>query len=378
MSAGNERRFSPDPAAGGPVASMLLEMHTPVDDDRPVLIAGNFNDWKIDPERYQLQRIAPGHFQFRFQEGQLPSFPLEYKYAKGGWDAEEVDPFGATIPNRKIHHPEARWIDQVPRWKYNGMSYNPALLPKIQVISEHFEIPQLIKTRRITALLPHNYYESDRHYPVLYLQDGQNLFDDFAPFGNWAVDKRLAVMAEKNQADIIIISIDHAEEKRIEEFTPSYPTRLGVGEGKKYVRFLADTLKPYVDQHFRTLPDRVHTGIGGSSMGGLISIYAGLMYPEVYGRLMIFSPSLWVAPNIPDFSLPFGTPEGIRIYIYAGGQESTSMIPNIQRYREALEQKGMNLSNIDFQISIDPEGTHSEEHWGREFPKALNWLFFKP
>lgn len=101
-------------------------------------------------------------------------------------------------------------------------------------------------------------------------------------------------------ADIIIVSIDHAEDERIAEFTPSYRTRLGVGDGKKYARFLADTLKPHVDQHFRTLPDRVHTGIGGSSMGGLITIYAGLMYPEVYGKLMVFSPSLWVGADCPQ------------------------------------------------------------------------------
>jgi predicted alpha/beta superfamily hydrolase len=101
-----------------------------------------------------------------------------------------------------------------------------------------------------------------------------------------------------------------------------------------------------------------------------------MMYPEVYGRLMVFSPSLWVAPNIPDVSLPFETPQNVKIYIYAGGQEGSAMVPNVYRYREALERKGMNLSAIDFHIAIDPEGTHSEEHWGREFPHAAKWLFF--
>ncbi|MDV7402261.1 hypothetical protein RZS08_63145, partial [Arthrospira platensis SPKY1] len=99
------------------------------------------------------------------------------------------------------------------------------------------------------------------------------------------------------------------------------------------------------------------------------------MYPEVYGRLMIFSPSLWVAPNIPDFSIPYAHTQGARIYIYAGGMEGDSMLPNIQRYREALERKGMNTAQMDFRTSIDPEGTHSEAHWGREFPKAVRWLF---
>ena len=111
--------------------------------------------------------------------------------------------------------------------------YNPDFLPNKVVISESFEIPQLIKTRRITALLPYDYNSSDRRYPVLYLQDGQNLFDDYAPFGNWGIDKKLAHLAGQGKGDIIIVAIDHAEEERIAEFTPSYNTRLGKGRGKE-------------------------------------------------------------------------------------------------------------------------------------------------
>ena len=376
MGSGDEKSLVPDIPPEERAGSLLLELSTPVEDGRPVILTGNFNDWSIDPGRFLLSSTGPGKFQFRFPEGGLPAFPLEYKYVKGGWDDEEVDTFGSVPPNRRLESFRPHVLDHVPRWKRKGLGYDPELLPVIQVISEQFEIPQLIKTRRIAALLPHDYQTSGKRYPVLYLQDGQNLFDDYAPFGNWAVDKKLAVLAEKGMADIIIVSIDHAEDERIAEFTPSYRTRLGVGDGKKYARFLADTLKPHVDQHFRTLPDRVHTGIGGSSMGGLITIYAGLMYPEVYGKLMVFSPSLWVAPNVPNLGLPFEDPVAAKIYIYAGGKEAGSMIPNINQYKEALEG-GMNKANVDFRISIDPEGAHNEEHWGREFPKALEWLFFQ-
>lgn len=253
--------------------------------------------------------------------------------------------------------------------------FNASFLPEKVIISESFEIPQLIKTRRIAALLPYNYHNSGRQYPVLYLQDGQNLFDDYAPFGNWGIDKKLAMMAEQGKGDVIIVAIDHAEEERIEEFTPSYNTRLGRGQGKKYVRFLADTLKPYVDQHFRTLPDRRHTGIGGSSMGGLISIYAGLMYPEVYSRLMLFSPSLWVDPNIHFHLVSFLEPSDLKIYLYGGGKEGSKMVENLVWFKNTLESQGM-AESIDFFLSIDPDGHHNEERWGREFPKALNWLFF--
>ena len=249
-------------------------------------------------------------------------------------------------------------------------------LPKIEVISENFEIPQLIQTRRIAALLPHDYYDTDKRYPVLYLQDGQNLFDEYAPFGNWSVDKNLATLFEEGFGDIIIIGIDHAGDKRIKEYTPSYTTKLGRGDGKKYVRFLSDTLKPFVDKKFRTLPDRAHTGIGGSSMGALISIYAGLMYPEVYSKLMIFSPALWVAPNIHFHFLNFDHSQDVKAYLYAGGEESEKMIPNIENFKSAFDKKSIQ-ANFEFKLTIDPKGKHNEAHWGREFPKALKWLFFE-
>jgi len=357
--------------------SLTIRLRTPIHDDRPVFLVGNFNHWDAKSRQFPMERLGQGLYEYHFGESHLPNFPLEYKYVKGDWGNEEVDAYGCQVNNRKLTHYQSFVEDHVPRWKEHGRSYQDALLPIPHILSEEFEIPQLIKTRRIAALLPHDYHRTDKRYPVLYLQDGQNLFDDHAPFGSWGVNKRLAVMAEQQTADIIIVAIDHAEKDRIAEFTPSYKTTIGVGEGKKYVRFLADTLKPYVDKHFRTLPDQADTGIGGSSMGGLISIYAGLMYPEVYGKLMIFSPSLWVAPNIHFQTIRFQSPYPSRIYLYAGGKESSNMVPNVQRLKRAIEENGASDSRIAFKLSIDPEGVHNEEHWGREFPKAVEWLFFE-
>ncbi len=355
--------------------SITIEMRTPIDYARPVYLAGDFNHWRESDVRFQLHRLEEGRYQLQLPAALLPAGQTAYKYVRGAWSEVELDRFGNATPNRLLNAASERVEDFVPRWRCGGRAYDERYLPNIQVISETFEIPQLIRTRRIAALLPHDYYETDRRYPVLYLQDGQNLFDDYAPFGNWAVDKKLAILAESGIGDIIIIAIDHAEEQRIAEFTPSMRTRLGSGEGKKYVRFLADTLKPYVDSHFRTLTDRQHTGIGGSSMGGLISIYAGLMYPEVYSRLMVFSPSLWVAPQIHFHYIDFLEPRDTRIYLYAGASESANMVPNIQRFKGELEKADPKI-NVEFKLSIDPEGEHNEERWGREFPPAVEWLFF--
>lgn len=342
----------------------------------PIYMASNFNHWQVADERFRLQKSAHGTYALRIPNRALLPDQLEYKYTLGGWDSEELDQYGNSIENRKIDLRAVNGIeDHVPHWKKDGAFFNADFYPNIEIISEAFEMPQLIKTRRVAALLPHDYYNTDKRYPVLYLQDGQNLFDDYAPYGSWGVDKRLAVLAERGMGDLIVVSIDHAKEERIAEFTPSTRTQLGSGNGKKYVRFLADTLKPYVDTHFRTRPERIHTGIGGSSMGGLISIYAGFTYPEVFSKLLIFSPSLWVAPNIHFHAINFHSSLDTKIYIYAGAEESKNMVPNINRFKTAIEQQQLD-AHITFNLSIDPGGQHNEARWGQEFPKAVEWLFF--
>ncbi len=359
-----------------PDSKIIIELRTSDARNAPVFLVGNFNEWRVGDSRYLLQKIKKGLYRFEFPDKKLLPAVLEYKYARGSWDTVELDQNGNEVPNRVFHTSEGYISDTVPRWKQGRMAYVPGFLPKIQVIPESFQVPDSIKTRRIAALLPYNYNSSERRYPVLYLQDGQNLFDDHAPFGNWGVDKQLAVLAEKGLGDVIVIAIDHAAEARIVEFTPSYPTRLGTGEGEKYARFLAETLKPFVDAHFRTLPEREHTGIGGSSMGGLVSIYAGLMFPEVYSKLMIFSPSLWVAPNIHAHSGNLRKPYATKIYLYGGGAESAGMAPSLKRIKETLEQQGQG-SKMNVRLVIDPKGKHNEARWGKEFPRAIRWLFFQ-
>lgn len=357
-----------------PAPCFLFELQTSAaEDDRPIYLAGNFNDWITRDDRFKMKKTSPGQYELCLgPEVPLPSV-LEYKYHRGSWEEVELDEFGNEILNRQAAAEEGKTRDLVPRWK--TAAYVREFLPKIRVISETFEIPQLIKTRRIAALLPYDYDENKKRYPVLYLQDGQNLFDDYAPFGSWGVDKQLSIMAEYGTHEVIIIAIDHAEKERIAEFTPSYRTRLGVGQGKKYVSFLADTLKPYVDSHFRTLPGREHTGIGGSSMGGLISIYAGLMYPGIYSKLMIFSPSLWVAPNIHFHAIRFNEIAPTQVYLYGGGAEGANVVPNIQKLKAALESQGYGRQ-MEFELAIDPQGEHNEKRWGEEFPRAVQWLFF--
>lgn len=351
-----------------------LALYAPGEEDHPVYAIGNFNQWRLADERFQMQSFGDGHYELVISADNLPK-TLEYKYARGNWDHVELLADGSERPNRKVARSLGSVQDKVLRWKQANYAFDPKLLPIIEVIEQDFEMPAGVRTRRIAALLPYNYHETDRHYPVLYLQDGQNLFDDYAPYGNWAVDKRLAQLQATGHGDVIIIAIDHAMDKRIVEYTPTAAqTRFGKGEGSTYVHFLTERLKPYVDQHYRTLSDHDNTGIGGSSMGGLISVHAGLMYPQVYGKLMIFSPSLWVTPN-PDQLINRGAPYQGQVYLYGGEAESDTMVPNMKRLQQALLNQDAG-SDPEFYFSVDPAGKHTETRWGEEFPKALRWLYF--
>jgi predicted alpha/beta superfamily hydrolase len=358
--------------------SLTLELTTPIDDRRPVYVVGNFNNWMTEQTRFQMRRVANGRFMFTFPPELILPHRLEYKYVRGGWENKELDSFGNSTNNRVLENPQGVINDFVARWSNYGLTFTPSFLPKIHIVSEAFYSPELKKSRRVVALLPYDYAkQTEKRYPVLYLHDAQNLFDDKAPFGNWGIDKKLAVLAERGMGDLIIIAIDHGGETRMNEFLP--PTKnekLGHSDGRKYVKFLAKTLKPHVDEQFRTLTDRLHTGVGGSSMGGLVSIYAGLIHPEVFGRLMVFSPSLWAIQNAPFAAIRFFKPIPTKIYAYAGGKEGANVIPNVKNFQKAIQSQGFDNTKIGFKLALDPQGLHNERRWGEEFPKAVEWLFF--
>lgn len=353
---------------------LTLELFTPNDDARPVFLTGTFNSWAIRDDRFVMSKIKDGHYQFTFSEIPQTSDPFEYKYVKGGWEAEELGQDGHPPVNRRMEVPRGKVTDVVPKWKQHSAGYDPEFYPDIQVVAKRFNMPQLRRRRRVAVLLPWNYDETDRRYPVLYLQDGQNLFENDAPFGTWGVDKKLAALAQQGKGEFIVVAIDHGGKERVKEFSPYNSPRWGEGLGRDYARFLAETLKPHIDSNFRTLPDRQHTGIGGSSMGGLISIYAGLMFPEVYSKFMIFSPSLWASPKIyaePMYFAAFSSPT--KIYLYGGSKEGANMVGNLKMLKESTEKAGQGRAQV--RLETDLHGKHNEERWGDEFPKAAEWLF---
>ena len=156
--------------------------------------------------------------------------------------------------------------------------------------------PELRNQRKLYVYLPPSYAQSDRHYPVIYMQDGQNLFDQALSYaGEWQVDETMEALSREG-IEAIVVGVPNAGVRRIDEYSPFKDQRLRKGgRGDWYVAFLANTVKPLIDRDFRTLPEREHTGVLGSSMGGLISLYALFCRPEVFGFAGAMSPSLWFA-----------------------------------------------------------------------------------
>lgn len=365
--------FSEDLMATKIETGLHIILTTDEDDSRPVYISGNFNDWRTQDKEFLMEKVGTGLYHFKFtHDFKLPETVL-YKFTKGDWSAVEIDAIGERTENRSTNKHTGIQNEHVFRWRRNWLPFKPNFLPQIQLISDEFEIPQLNTTRKVWALLPHDYDYSNESYPVMYLQDAQNLFNESSGYGNWQIDKKLAVMSEYNVGKIIVIAVEHAEEDRLKEYNVG-KTILGKGQGKKYIKFLVETLKPYVDNHFRTKKEREFTGIGGSSMGGLISIFSGLRHPDVFGKLMIFSPSLWVVPKMELKT--YENSEATKIYLYAGGDESETMIEHVETFKNSILESEFVADKMKINLSINKLGKHNETYWSDEFPKAIEWLFF--
>ncbi len=246
--------------------------------------------------------------------------------------------------------------------------------PNVHVLPTPFVIPGLNRQRTVRIYLPPGYERAQRRYPVLYMHDGQNLFDDATAYaGEWEVDETLNALARSRGLKLIVVGIDNGGADRIHELNAWDHPEYGKGEGREYLAFIVEVLKPWVDQHYRTIPDQPHTGIMGSSMGGLISSYAVSRYPQVFGVAGIFSPAYWLAPQAFTDSESRPPPHGERIYFYAGGSESESMVPDMKRMLAVLRRAGLPAHNLE--VHVNPVGRHNEAAWRAEFPRAVEWLF---
>jgi predicted alpha/beta superfamily hydrolase len=234
-------------------------------------------------------------------------------------------------------------------------------------------------TREVTIYLPAGYDDRpEQRYPVLYMQDGQNLFEGhraFVPGQDWHLqDAADQAIGERTAKPLIIVGIDHAGPSRIDEYTPTKDLdHNGGGRADEYGRLLVEELKPLIDERFRTLGDREHTFIGGSSLGGLVSLHLALTRPEIFGAAAVMSPSVWwndrtVLSTVDAFSSDVRP----RLWLDIGGREGIEALRDARNLRGRLAAKGWNEDT--FEYYEDRRADHSERAWAKRVRQVLEYL----
>ncbi|WP_026976923.1 alpha/beta hydrolase [Flavobacterium tegetincola] len=235
-----------------------------------------------------------------------------------------------------------------------------------------FEIfsPELNVQKKIWVYLPKDYSTSNKKYPVIYMHDAQNLFDAKTSYvGEWEVDETL----NKMNAQIIVIGIEHGNEKRIDELTPYKNEKYGGGNGDNYLEFIVKTLKPKVDSVYRTKSNTKNTAIFGSSLAGLISFYAVLKYPEVFGKAGVFSPSFWFSEEIYTLMEKSETTKA-KIFFLAGDKENETMALDLKKMVRLLDRNRCECLKLNKSVIVK-DGEHNEKLWRENFEQAVKWLF---
>jgi len=253
-------------------------------------------------------------------------------------------------------------------------------------------IPRLERLRFHSAILPEPHercvsvylpaaYASDptRRFPVFYLHDGQNVFDErtaYVPGHPWHAHTTADRLAEAGEIEpVILVGVANTGLRRMAEYTPTRDFKLGGGEGREYARLLIEELKPLIDRAYRTQTGPEATAVGGSSLGGLISLFLGFEYPQVFGKIAVMSPSIWWNHrSILSFvEAPFTRPK-LRIWLDMGMAEGGKHLRDTDQLFRLLKRRGWR-EHIDLAYQRVPGGVHSEDAWAARFDDVLRFLF---
>lgn len=350
-----------------------LPSNTP--QDATVYLAGSINSWNAADSNYIMQSDGLGNWQIVLPQS---TGTVEYKFTRGSWATVEGNATGGFLPNRSFTFTGAPQTINltIQSWEDLGSGGNSTAASNVQILSNTFGIPQLSTTRRIWLYLPPDYATSTKNYPVLYMQDGQNLFDNATSFsGEWQVDETLNNLFNQGDFGAIVVGIDNGGGERLNEYSPWINAQYGGGDGDDYALFMASTLKPYIDANYRTRPQPQFNALIGSSMGGLIATYGACEFPNAFTKVGSMSPAYWFSlNNLNSYINSISTSlQNHRMYFVAGTNESTTMVPNINTVRNNLIAKGLTAANAF--TKFDNYGTHTEGYWRGEFGSLYRWLF---
>lgn len=366
----------------------------PLPEDAFVSMGCSLNGWNPADTDWFAEKIDDTHYRLiKTLDASIAGTVMEYKWTvqmpeqTSMWAQVEGAAQGGDINNRKVtlKAGDNKFKDTVAMFRDLG-SLSTITGGKMEM--HEFNMTQYDdnRVRKIRVWTPDGYDPADtsKRYPVMYMHDGQNLFDAYTSFaGEWKVDEAIAQMITEGYEGTIVVGVDNGPD-RSNELCPPWPCNdygaatVSNPTGDKYAAFIVETVKPFVDAHYNTRPGRESTGIGGSSMGGLISFYIAEEYPEIFSYALCFSPAfqLFDDDTLKQAVQKFDTeaPDRLpKIYLYSGGKDfEAEFVPYIDFMYKALTEHGYPQEKLE--TLIDPTQMHTESAWAKYFPVAYQWL----
>ncbi len=316
--------------------------------------------------------------------------PLEFKITRGTWETVEKGQAFEEIQNHKIVVSDTALLLETPlmemRIRVTSWSdQRPAVPPTFTgTIQRHdgFASTNLGNQRTLLVYLPPGYDSKNDRYPVLYVHDGQNIFDANMSFTGveWGVDERCEELIKSEAMEpIIVVGVYNAGGARMDEYSPDPDQKRGGGHGELYAKFLIEEVKPFIDTTYRTLPDRDHTAVMGSSMGGLISLYLVWEHADVFSKAAAVSPSLWWADRKIIQRIESSAPSILpaKLWVDMGTAESLYPDTYLDDFRSLgtiLEGKGLK-PDASLIVRVFDGADHSERAWAARTADILKFLF---
>lgn len=352
---------------------VVIEIQSPdLPDTTEVYISGSIpalGNW--DPGKVKMQALGNHSWRFIIQDD-VPNL-IEYKFTLGSWEREAADANGFSLKNFVLKPKGDTLVKhQINFWLYgNPVTFEGQITGNVQYHKKMKGVG--ILDRDVIVWLPPDYESNTKkHYSVLYMHDGQNLFDSqTSSFGvDWQIDETLDSLANQGHIEIPIVVGIYNTVGRTADYTTGK-------QSQDYMQFVVKTVKPFIDETYRTLPSPENTAVGGSSYGGLISFKLAWEYPNVFSKAFCLSPAFKVqnldyVQNVLDYT---GDRKALTFYIDNGGIGlEEELQPGIDAMIKALEEKGY-IQNKDYFWILDKEARHFESDWAKRMPNAFELMY---